>query len=294
MKTGKGQIYIIVSAILFGTMPMLTKIAFCNGANPYSAAFWRFLWAGIFLAIIIKWFYKGDLLIERKELIQIFVLSVPYALTPILLYISYKYIDSGLATSLHFTYPISVMLIACCFFKMKPDKKKTICAVLCIIGISMLYSPGQESGSLGMIMAVVSGIVYSIYVILLEKTKIKNIPAIITSFWLCVFATVEIGMTALLLGKLDVIYTVEEFIAEICLAFFATVMALVLFQKGAFLCGAIQASLLSTFEPLTGVIIGIFIFKEEITWEIVFGILLILVSTICLAIPHKKREKKGA
>ena len=83
----------------------------------------------------------------------------------------------------------------------------------------------------------------------------------------------------------------QEFLAEICLAFFATVIALVLFQKGAFLCGALTASLLSTFEPLTGVIIGLIVFKEEMTWKLGMGIFLILFSTILVVLPVKEKKK---
>ena len=124
LKNCKGQLYIITSAILFGTMPFLTKMAYKSGSNAYSVVFWRFLFASLFMAIILKGFYGRNLLIGKEKLIQIFGLSVLYAVTPILLYISYNYIDSGLATSLHFTYPISVMILMAILFKGEQDGKK--------------------------------------------------------------------------------------------------------------------------------------------------------------------------
>ena len=54
------------------------------------------------------------------------------------------------------------------------------------------------------------------------------------------FAAIETGIFSAFIGKLRFIGSMQEFLAEICLAFFATVIALVLFQKGAFLCGALM------------------------------------------------------
>ena len=155
------------------------------------------------------------------------------------------------------------MILMAILFRTKMEKKKIFCAILCIIGIVMLYSPEKHAGMRGMVLAVISGIVYSLYVILLEKFRLKDESVMVLSFWLCLFASIEVGIFSILVGKLRLIGNISEFSADICLAFFTTVIALVLFQKGAFLCGAVMASLLSTFEPLTGVVIGLIIFNEE-------------------------------
>ena len=68
-------------------------------------------------------------------------------------------------------------------------------------------------------------------------------------------------------------------------------IALVLFQKGTFLCGAVMASLLSTFEPLTGVVIGWIVFKEKMPLKLGIGILLILFSTVLVALPVKEKKR---
>ena len=52
-----------------------------------------------------------------------------------------------------------------------------------------------------------------------------------------------------------------------------------------------MASLLSTFEPLTGVVIGLIIFNEEMTWKLGMGIFLILFSTVMIVLPVKEKRK---
>ncbi|MBF1092788.1 MAG: EamA family transporter, partial [Solobacterium sp.] len=49
--------------------------------------------------------------------------------------------------------------------------------------------------------------------------------------------------------------------------------------------GGLKASLLSTFEPLTSLFIGVIVFHELLTVHQWIGIVLVLVSVILLVIP---------
>lgn len=73
--------------------------------------------------------------------------------------------------------------------------------------------------------------------------------------------------------------------AILALAIFATALALALFQEGLSRCGVVRASLLSTFEPLTGVGIGWLVFSEALTPRTAVGILCILLASGPLLLP---------
>ena len=138
MKKQVGSLYVILSAVLFGTMPLLAKIAYAHGSNAYTVAFGRFLLGSAMLGIVILLLPDCSIRVGRQRLLELFKLSVSYALMPILLYTSYSYIDSGMATTLHFTYPVAVMLILVIFCKKKLERKQVICAVLCLAGMALL------------------------------------------------------------------------------------------------------------------------------------------------------------
>lgn len=97
--------------------------------------------------------------VSKKQLIEVAKLSICYALMPILLYSSYNCIDSGTATTLHFTYPIAVMLIMSVFCKVRMEAKQIVCAVSCVAGLALLYTPGGQANILGIALAVISGVV---------------------------------------------------------------------------------------------------------------------------------------
>ncbi len=59
----------VLSAVLFGCMPLLAKIAYTHGSNAYAAAFGRFLFGSIFLLAIIR--FKSDTVkISKEELLE--------------------------------------------------------------------------------------------------------------------------------------------------------------------------------------------------------------------------------
>lgn len=291
MKKAKkqiGVIYVILSAILFGTMPLLARIAYAHGSNAYTVAFTRFFFGSILVGIIILALPDCTIKININQFLSLLKLSIPYAAVPILLYMSYTYIDSGMATTLHFTYPIAVMLIMVIFCKARLDTKQIVCAVLCVGGMAMLYTPNGQINVLGILLAVVSGIIYAVYIVLLGKSDVKELNSFVLAFWISLLSAAEIGLIAFfsknLVFRLDVI----GWAAEVGIALTATVFALVLFQKGVFLCGEVKASLFSTFEPLSGIVIGVFVFHEVLSIKEMIGMVGILIAAVLLVIPTKK------
>ena len=291
MKTIKNQIgvlYVILSAVLFGTMPLLARIAYAHGSNAYTVAFGRFFLGSIVLGAVTVFVPGCTVKISKSQFLALVKLSVPYALVPILLYVSYTYIDSGMATTLHFTYPIAVMLIMVIFCKTRLDAKQITCAVLCVGGMALLYTPNGQISVLGILLAVGSGIVYAVYIVLLGKSAAKELHSFVLAFWISLLSAIEIGLIALLSGNLVFTLDAAGWAAEAGLALFATVFALVLFQKGVFLCGEVKASLFSTFEPLTGIVIGVIIFHEALSMKEIIGMTGILAAAVLLVIPSEK------
>lgn len=283
--------FVILSAILFGVMPLLAKVSYSHGSNAYTVAFGRFFFGSVMLGIIIFILPNCSARIDRKQLKEIIKLSVCYAFMPILLYSSYNFIDSGTATTLHFTYPIAVMLIMSIFCKVRMEAKQIVCAVFCIAGLALIYTPGGQASILGIALAIVSGVVYAIYIVLLGKSSAKELHPLTLAFWISVFSAIEIGVIAFLSGNLVFHLDKIGWFSEVVMALFTTVFALVLFQKGLFLCGEVKASLLSTFEPITGIIVGVVVFNETLSTKESIGMVGILGAATLLVIPRKKKRK---
>ena len=70
-----------------------------------------------------------------------------------------------------------------------------------------------------------------------------------------------------------------------------TTGAVVLFQQGALLIGGERTSVLSALEPITGVVIGIFVFHESAKPTVLIGSFLVIASAILIAVMDLKKKK---
>ncbi|MDY2649056.1 MAG: DMT family transporter [Pyramidobacter porci] len=287
-----GALYVIASAVLFGLMPLLAKVAYASGANAFTAAFGRFF-TGSVMAFAYLEYKDVSLRVGRRQMGELAFLSVFYALTPVLLYLSYGFIGSGLATTLHFTYPVAVMCLMGLFFRASFTPRQVLCAALCAAGIFLLYRPGRNADGFGMALAAASGLFYAGYIIALGRSHLREVEIFVITFWISLFSALMIGAFAALTGGLAWSQSAAAWAAEAGLGLLATVLALAFFQKGLFLCGEVKASLLSTFEPLTSIAVGLAVYGEPMTPRLVAGMALILLSSVLLVLGRSRVRSAG-
>ena len=289
-KQISGMIFIIISGILFGTMPLMAKTAYALGSNAFTVSFGRFVTGTVFSGLVVLIRYGSIFAITRKQLAHIGFLSIFFSALPCLLYASYQYIDSGLATTLHFTYPVIVTLISALVFRTKIGKINIICVVLCMAGVLLMYNYQGSNDATGMILALVSGLIYSIYIVGLEHGGLEGLPVLLITFWLSLFCAVFVFLFNIPTHVLVLDIGWKVWIPYAGLGLIATVIGVPCFQIGVARCGAIRSSLLSTVEPITSVIIGVIVFDENLGLRSLLGIALILVS-VCILVLSRKGEQ---
>lgn len=289
MNRLKGYIYVIISGILFGCMPLIAKILYSNGCTPLSLVFYRFLLPIPFLYLICKKI-NISIKVTKRELKELFLISIlGYSATPILLYTSYNFIPSGLSTSLHFIYPVIVTIVSIVIYKEKLDIIKILCPLLCTIGIFLFLNDLNliDNSYLGIIFAIASGFTYSYYMIAVERTSVGKINTYKTIFYLCLISSAALFVYNIILDTLVTTFKPIIWLALVLFSLLISVGAVYFFQRGIAIIGAQNTSILSTTEPITSVIIGITIFNEPITIKIILGIAAIILSVILLAINEK-------
>lgn len=286
----EGMICTIISGILFGTMPLMAKSAYALGSNAYTLAFGRFLTGALFSGIALLIQYGTVFKINARQMMTVAILSIFFSAMPCMLYSSYRYIDSGLATTLHFTYPIIVMLISVFVFKTKLNRTSVLCLLTCVAGIFCLCNSEGNMDSRGMLVAAGSGVVYAIYISGVDHSDLKDLPTLVIIFWLSLFSTVLIMFFSVPQHQLLLTLPWQVWISYTGLGLVAMVIAASLFQLGIMKCGGVKSSMLSTVEPVTGVLIGTIIFQETITVKSAIGIFLILLSVLFLTLADSKHS----
>lgn len=286
-----GYMMVIVSAFLFGCMPLITKHIYNQGILRESVVLMRNLLALPVLGVL-AYLQSRSLKIPVKALPSISLIALMgCCVTPLLLYASYEYIASGTATVFHFVYPAVVVLIGMVFLKKKLNLGTGLAVLLCVAGIALFYNPGEPLNWTGCIVALLSGVTYAVYVVLLSVFKYKEVSGFKLSFYISLVCTLVMLVVCLLTNKLTLPTNLTGWLLCILLALVISVGAVVLFQRGTFLIGGERSSILSTVEPLTGVIVGYFAFGEPISFMTGIGSGLVIVASILIALFDGQKKK---
>lgn len=275
----KGYIYTALSAIIFGLMPLLTKIIIARGATSLTIAFFRVFYVTVVLFFVLK-IKNIDLRLEKRDFLSAIQTSIfGSGLTIIILNESYNYVDTGIATSLHFLYPLFVAILCCFFYGEKIKKKQIISLSFALVGIICFMSKGN--GSLfGYFLAIASGLTYAFYLVKMDKTGLVKMNALKLSFYLALFTTIEIFTMNLFMQ--DVVFKMDAIAYGLLLvlALSSSFLATVLLQKGVLLLGSTRASFICLLEPVTSMIMGILWLNEALTFNKGLGGLAIIISLI--------------
>ena len=289
-----GLLLAALAAIFFGLSSITAKLASTNaGGNGISIAFYRNLSVLPVLAIILK--VKGyGFKLTRKQLIALFFIGMTCGgLTAMLLYLSYDYISVGLTLCLHFTYPAIVALVYALFFKQKLTKIQGCSLLLACLGIWVMIFGGLEANPVGLILALLSAVAYSSYLIITDKSGIRELTGFKISFYNTLFGTVFLFIFGKIFG-----YSFGEcrpagwiwlFLTGLMVVCIGNVMTPEAVKR----VGPTVTGILGILEPITSLVCSILLLNEPLTPRTLVGGLLVLVSAFLITLgDHKKSSAK--
>lgn len=290
-STLKGYLYAIASAVIYGCMPLMAKHIYADGVNPLTLVFLRNFFSLIPLGLLTLR-ERGSLKLSLKLLPEISLLSVlGCCVTPILLFSSYQYIASGTATVFHFVYPAVVVAAEILILRAKAKLGNILGVALCIVGISLFYTPGQPLDLTGSALALLSGITFAAYVLLLAHFKRSGVSGFLLCFYVTAVSSVASLLVCLVSGNLALPASLGGWGLCVLFSLLVTTGAVALFQRSAFLIGSERTSILSTLEPITGVIIGVVAFGEPMGWRTILGSVLVVAASLTIALLDLRKNK---
>ena len=290
-QTIKGYLYVIISAVIFGCMPLMARYIYADGVNSLTLVLLRNLLSMPVLGLL-AFLQHRTLRAPIKAIPQLSLIALMgCALTPLLLFSSYQFIASGTATVFHFVYPAAVVIGGFLFLREKISRGRLFSVLLCVIGICFFYTPGEALDWRGSLLALVSGITYAIYILLLSHYKPSELSGFLFTFYIVAFSAALMLIVCLVSGQLTL--PASPAIWLLCF-FFAVVVnggAVVLFQQGTFLIGGQRASILSTAEPLTSIIAGALVLHETLSYRTGIGSLLVIAACILIAVSDMRNNR---
>ncbi len=279
-QQAKGYIFVLLSAVIYGCMPLMAKYIYADGVNPLTLVFLRNFLALPSLAVLslIK---DKSLKVSFNVLPKISLVSfLGCTITPILLFSSYKYLPSGTATVFHFIYPAVVVLSELLIFKKKARLGNILGIILCISGICCFYTPGQIPDLMGSLLALGSGVLFASYILSLSFFKEKMGTGFLFSFYIALASSIFTLLIGIFTNSIMLPSSLNGWLLCLLFANLVTTGAVVLFQQGAFIIGGEKASIISSVEPATSVIVGAIVFLEPMSVPVIVGSCLVIGASI--------------
>lgn len=292
-KDGHSSLYVLsltMGNILFGFGPVLQKFTFPYGGSGLLTAFYSSAFGLIPLFILIKYNHLS-LKSVRPIAGKLAVLCIGSSGALLFLWSSYNYIPTGLATTLHYIYPMAIAVAMTVFYHEPFTGKKAVALLLVLCGIARIgASGGATLNPTGMVLALVSGFFWAFYIIYMEKSGLCEQPSPLISFC-TTFANVPFALlVCAVTGKLVLYSAPCAWGIVVAVALLHRTVACSLFQIGLRRVEPVSAGILCTFEPVSALVFGYFLLGEAVSARQLSGLIFILSGIIVNVLAGKKRS----
>lgn len=298
-KNAIGLALALLAAICYGFIPLFTKsLQHPIEGLPLSSAtilFYRFGIATLIMAAILL-ARRISFRITYPEFLRLVLLAFLSDGAALFLISGYHYLaSSGVATTLHFMYPVMTALIMMLFFH-EPRRLSTWIALTMAIGGVALLS-GAESGAvhpLGVVLELVSALCFALYLIRIHRSSVATMPVEQLTFYVMGFGSL-IFAAIMAYEQADfataahhaLLPTASGWNDLIVLAVVCTVVTNLALVKATHIVGPTVASILGLLEPLTALMIGISFMGESFTSTMACGMSLILPAVLIIVLRKK-------
>lgn len=290
-KQFTGTINGVFASVSYGTNPLFAIPLYATGLSVNSVLFYRYFFAVIIYAFLIKYVKKTPIDISLKQGLFLFILGTLFSFSSLTLFKSFKYLDSGTACTILFVYPIFTALIMGIFFKEKITTRTVISIFCTFVGIILLYSNNLSAkmSFYGVLLVLFSALFYAFYMVGVKKIPaIKYMRADKLNFYVMLFGLCVYIVTSKFGFNLEFIHSAKQMFFVLMLAIFPTIISIETINIAIKLIGSTKTAILGALEPLSAILFGVVFFKEQLSLNAVFGIVLIL-SGVSFVVGQKNK-----
>lgn len=297
-KSSVGLFLGLMAAVCYGFIPLFTKELQAPAVGlPLSSStilFYRFGIASLILAAIM-FVRRESFRITYAEFVRLVQLAFLSNGAALFLISGYRYCSSsGVATTLHFTYPILTALIMMIFFRERSRFSTWIAIGLSIAGVALLSGVGGGAQWLGIVLEIISALCFALYLIRVNRSRVSQMPVVKLTFYVMAFgALIFAAFIAYERADFDIsahyalIPSASAWLNLCLLSVICTVVTNLALVYATQNVGPTVASILGVLEPLTALVLGILFLGEELTPSMAAGIGLILPAVLIIILRRK-------
>jgi drug/metabolite transporter (DMT)-like permease len=263
LSARRGVMWLVVSAVAFGSLVVLIKAAVQAGVNAETALALRFT-----LATLIWWL----ILLARRQLPRpgvrqtlpaLALGALVYAPNGLAYYLGTARVSGSLAAMAVAVVPVVVALLAWLLLRERLGWLGRMALVLAVGGGALLAgAPEGRPDTTALALLGGSLFLYSLYIVVSTPVTRASSPRAVAAY---VFAGAALmywlwgGLT----GRLDFGFAPGGWAAVFGLAVIPTVLAMLTFLAGVRIVGPTRAAIVGALEPLTGVLLSVLLLGDR-------------------------------
>ncbi len=278
----KSLIEIHLSVFLFGISGLFGKLL---SLPPMIIVFGRVFFSSIFLFILLRVLKKGIRLKDKKHYLYLTIMGIILAIHWSTFFKSIQISTVAIGLLTFSTFPVFVTFLEPYFLKEKIKLKDIVLALITFSGVVLVIPQFELGNSMtqGVLWGIISGFTYAI-LSMLNRSYVKGYSGTVIAFYEQFVAAIVL-IPFLFIQK--AIFSSKDILLLIVLGVIFTGISHSLFINGLKNIRTQTAGILSSLEPVYGIVFAAFLLKELPTLREVLGGILILGTVMYTSIKSK-------
>jgi drug/metabolite transporter (DMT)-like permease len=269
-----------LSAASFGVMPVLTKIAYRDGASPLGVLSVRFVLAGVVLLTLAA--ITRQRLPRGRTLLAVAALGgIGYVGESACYFLALQRTSAGLTALLLYVYPALVVLIAAAVARRRPETATLAMVAVALVGTALTIGRPGGGQAIGIVLGLAAALTYAIYIVVSAHVVAGLAPLAVSGVVMSAAGVVD-GVAALV-RRPGLPAHAHGWFALVAVAMVGSVVAVWAFFEGLRRLGPSDTAVVSTLEPVVSVGLGAAVLGEAFGGLQAVGAVLVLTAVVALA-----------
>lgn len=255
MRRGAAVALVVASAACFGTLAVLTSLAYEAGARPLPTLTWRFGIAAAAMASYLLVRRPAALRVSAAELARFGVLSCTgYGAASLCFFFALRHISASVATVLLYTYPALVALFEAATRRIPLRRASVVAIGLTFAGSVLVVGVLEQNVEVsvsGIVLGLGAGVAYGVFTILSHRLTPGRSRLVVMTYMFAISAALMAVISVMTGEALSVTgWSSRQWWLLLGIVAIPTIAAVVLYMGGIRRLGPARAALASTTEPV--------------------------------------------
>lgn len=290
----KTYFYIVLAALLFGTMEVALKLA-GSTLDSFQLTFLRFMIGGlVLLPFALREIKLNQVKLKLKDfayLLYVGILGIP--LSMLFFQMGVMHSNASTASVLICINPFFTMIFAHFMTEEKLKKSSAAVLILGLLGIIFMIKPWnlQEGNTVkGVTFMIVAAIFFGLYTVA-GKISVKKMGIMAQTSISFILGSLVLLIIMLFMGKPVVAGVIDQWLIVAYVSIFVTGMGYYAYFMGIKLSDATTGSITFFLKPVIAPFFAVIFLSEIILWNTYIGMAFILVASL-INIKQKRKEER--